>query len=413
MSRRGLDRGLLTAVGALVVYGLFVLYSAGQTDAPTDAAGAWVRQLVWIGLGVVGAVVVFRFNFRFLEWAAPAAYALGLLLLLALLIIGTGAGTATGTKSWLAIGGIRIGQPVEFAKLATILMLARYLANLREPPDTLRGLIAPAVLAGLPAVLVLVQPDLGSALVFAGILFGMLFWAGVRPLLLLLLASPVLSLVLAADTTLWGAWMVLLFVLILLGRAFVTEAVAIYLINSAMGVLAIILWNKLKPYQQARLTTFLNPEIDPAAAGYQAIQSRVAVGSGGWFGNGYTLGPQKRLAFLPEQGTDFIFSIVGEELGFVGVAVALGLFLALMVALVRIARRATEPFTSLVVFGIMALFLSHIVENVGMTINLTPITGIPLPFFSYGGSFTLATWVAVGLALRAAWDARLAGYAEM
>ncbi|MEK6598467.1 MAG: rod shape-determining protein RodA [Gemmatimonadota bacterium] len=413
MSRRGLDRGLLTAVGALLIYGLLVLYSAGQTDAPTDAAGAWVRQLIWIGLGVVTAFVVFRFSFRFLEWAAPMAYIIGLLVLLLTLAIGTGAGSAAGTRSWITIGGLRLGQPVEFAKLATILMLARYLSAFREPPESLRALLPASLIAGVPAVLVLLQPDLGSAIVFAGILFGMLYWAGVRPFLLLLLASPVLSLVLAIDTTLWGAWMVALFVIILLGRAFVTEGIAIYLINSAMGVLAIVLWDKLKPYQQKRLTTFLNPEIDPAAAGYQAIQSRVAVGSGGWFGHGLTQGPQKRLAFLPEQGTDFVFSIVGEELGFVGVLLALALFFFLLVCLIRIARRATEPFTSMVVFGIMALLLSHIFENVGMTVSLTPITGIPLPFFSYGGSFLLALSVAIGLCLRAAWDARLAGYADM
>ena len=145
--------------------------------------------------------------------------------------------------------------------------------------------------------------------------------------------------------------------------------------------------SRLAPYQQNRLLTFLNPEVDPRAAGYHAIQSRVAIGSGGWFGTGYTEGPQKRLAFLPEQHTDFIFPIVGEELGFVGVLVALGLFLALFLALLRIARRATDPFSSLVVFGILGLLFTHVFENVGMTVNLMPITGIPLPFFSYGGSF--------------------------
>lgn len=168
----------------------------------------------------------------------------------------------------------------------------------------------------------------------------------------------------------------------------------------------------MAPYQQNRLLTFLNPEIDPRAAGYHAIQSRVAIGSGGWFGNGFTLGPQKRLAFLPAQHTDFIFSVVGEELGFIGVMVALMLFLMLFLILLRIARRATDPFGSLAVFGVLALFFSHVFENVGMTVNLMPITGIPLPFFSYGGSFFLIASISIGLALRAAWDARLSGYAD-
>jgi rod shape determining protein RodA len=146
--------------------------------------------------------------------------------------------------------------------------------------------------------------------------------------------------------------------------------------NVAMGAIAMPLWTRLAPYQQNRLLTFLNPEVDPRAAGYHAIQSRVAIGSGGWFGTGYTDGPQKRLAFLPEQHTDFVFSVVGEELGFLGVFVALSLFLTLFLILVRIARRAPDPFSSLVVFGIVGLFFTHVFENVGMTVNLMPITGM-------------------------------------
>jgi rod shape determining protein RodA len=413
MSRRGLDRGLIVCTLALLVYGLVILYSAGQTDAPTNALGAWKRQLIWLGLGVLSVAVVFRVSYRLLEWAAPGVYVIAIILLLLTLVIGTGAGTASGTKSWLAVGGIRLGQPAEFAKLAAILMMARYLSAFKEPPNSVRALIVPSLIAGLPAVLVLAQPDLGSAIVFAGILFLMLFWAGVRPFLLLLLASPVVSLLLAGNTQLWGAWMVALFVALLVGRAFLSEAVTIYLVNSAMGVFALTLWNRLAPHQRLRLTTFLNPELDPSASGYQAIQSKVAVGSGGWFGNGLTQGPQKRLAFLPEQHTDFIFSVVGEELGFIGVLVALSLFFLLMLVLLRIARRATDAFASLVVFGILSLILTHVFENVGMTVNVTPITGIPLPFFSYGGSFLLVCSVAIGLALRAGWDGRQAGYADV
>jgi rod shape determining protein RodA len=413
MSRwRGPDRAVLLIVAALVGFGIAVLYSAGQTDVPTSAAGAWLRQVVWVGAGAVAAVVAFQTSPRVLEWAAPWIYGFSLLLLLVTLAIGTGAGTAASSHSWLAVGGGRIGQPSELAKLATILLLARYLSGLREPPETLRGLIAPCLIAGVPLLLVLAQPDLGSGIVFAGILFAMLFWAGVRPSLLLLLASPVISLLLAVDTRLWGAWMVLLAILLVLWRAFVSEGVLVYLVNSAMGVLAIVLWNRLKPYQQKRLSTFLNPDADPAQAGYQAIQSKVAVGSGGFTGNGYLQGPQKRLAFLPAQHTDFIFSVVGEELGFLGVLLALSLFFALFLALLRIARRATDPFGGLVVFGILGLFFTHLFENVGMTVSVMPITGIPLPFFSYGGSFLIASFLAVGLVLRVAWESRMAGYGD-
>jgi rod shape determining protein RodA len=398
---------------ALITFGVLMVYSAGQTDVPTSARGAWVRQIVWIGLATIAAAVAFRINSRLLEWGAPGIYALGLLLLMITLLVGTGAGSAASSKSWLQIGGIRIGQPVELAKLATILLLARYLSSLREPPDSLRRLVVPGMIAAVPFLLVLRQPDLGSAIVFVGILFGMLFWAGVSPRLLLLLASPVVSLLLAADTRWWGAWMLLLFFLLLLWRAYVAEGVLIYLVNAAMGVLAIMIWNNLKPYQQRRLTSFLNPESDPVSAGYHAIQSKVAIGSGGIFGNGFLDGPQKRLAFLPEQYTDFIFAVVGEELGFIGVMAALILFFIFFAILLRIARRATDPFSSLMVFGILALFFTHLFENVGMTINVMPITGIPLPFFSYGGSFLLGLGLALGLVLRVAWDSRLSGYAEI
>jgi rod shape determining protein RodA len=161
------------------------------------------------------------------------------------------------------------------------------------------------------------------------------------------------------------------------------------------------------------LLTFLNPEVDPRAAGYHAIQSKVAIGSGGWFGTGLTQGPQKRLAFLPEQHTDFVFSVVGEELGFIGVLVALSLFLALFLILLRVARRASDPFSSLVVFGIIGLWFTHVFENVGMTVNIMPITGIPLPFFSYGGSFFVICCLCLGLAARVSWDSRMSGYTEI
>jgi len=161
------------------------------------------------------------------------------------------------------------------------------------------------------------------------------------------------------------------------------------------------------------LLAFLNPDVDPRATGWHVIQSKVAVGSGGLIGKGFTEGTQKRLAFLPAQHTDFIFSVVGEELGFVGVLVALGLFGLLLFVLLRIARKATDPYSSLAVFGLAGLFFTHILENVGMTINLMPITGIPLPFFSYGGSFLLTCCLGIGIALRVAWESRQSGYAEL
>ncbi|MES2124605.1 MAG: rod shape-determining protein RodA [Gemmatimonadota bacterium] len=409
---RGLDRTLFAVVFALSVLGVIILYSAGQTDFHSDGDGKWIRQLIWLAIGVAAAAVSYRVSFRILEWAAPWAYAMGLALLVLTLAVGRGFGTGASSNSWLAIGNVRLGQPVELAKLATILMLARWFASRRDPPKTLRGMLPPVMIALIPAMLVLKQPDLGSAIVFAGILFPMLYWSGVAPSLLILLISPVISLLLAWNTALWSAWMVLLFVLLLIWRPFVFEAITVYLANSAMGVLYIVVWGKMAKHQQERLLSFLNPENYRKGPGYQAIQSKVAIGSGGWFGTGFTLGTQKRSGYIPEHWTDFVFAVVGEEFGFVGVVVVLGLLLALLFILIRIARRASDPYASLCVFGIVGLIFTHIYENIGMSVSLMPITGIPLPFFSFGGSFLVAMFLALGLAFRASGEARASSYLE-
>ena len=406
---RDLGRPFLLVLFLLATAGVLVLYSTGQTDIATVATGIWKRQLVFLSIAIVAGFVASRISPRLLEWGAPWLYAFALVLLALTLVLGTGAGTAAGTKSWIGIGGARL-QPAEFAKLATILMLARWFSNRREPPGTLIGLLPPILIAGLPALLVLAQPDLGSAIVFAGILFATLFWAGVSVPLLIFLASPVVSLLLAWSTVLWSLWMVALFVMLMVWRPFILESIAVYLTNSAMGVLAIVVWSRMAPYQKMRIISFINPEADPRGAAYQAVQSKVAIGSGGWFGNGFPQGSQKRSGYIPEHWTDFVFSVVGEEFGFVGVMLVLGLFLALLILMVQIARRAADPFSSLVVFGMVGLVFTHIFENIGMTVSIMPITGIPLPFFSYGGSFLLATGIAMGLAYRTAGEGRASGY---
>jgi len=410
---RQLDKGLVVAVLALALYGLATLYSAGQTDVPTFVATIWHRQLIWLGLGLIVAFRTFRTSPRMLEWATPWVYGTALFLLLLTLVIGTGAGTAAGTKSWITIGGHRLGQPAELAKIAVVLMLSRWLAALREPPTTLRQLIMPAIITFVPFGLVVLQHDLGSAIVFVAILFCMLFWAGTKPSVMVFVVSPVIAIALAFSTVAWAVWIAVLFALLLWWRPYLWEGVLVMAANVGMGIVALPMWNRLAPYQQHRLLAFLSPEVDPRATGWHVIQSRVAVGSGGLLGKGFTEGTQKRLAFLPAQHTDFIFSVVGEELGFVGVLVALCLFAWMLFGLLRVARKATDPFSSLCVFGIAGLFFTHIVENVGMTINLMPITGIPLPFFSYGGSFLLACSIGVGIALRVAWESRQSGYGEL
>ena len=407
---RGLDRSLVTVILLLSAYGLATLYSAGQTDVPTVAATIWHKQILWLLLGIGAAAFTFRLSPRLLEWATPYVYGIVAFILMLTLVVGRGAGTAASEKSWIAIGGVRLGQPAELAKLAVILMLARWLADRKEPPATLREMVVPCLILGLPFMLVVLQPDLGSAIVFIAIFFAMLAWSGTKMSLLVMLGSPAIGLILAFSTVVWGAWIVLLFGLLLLWRPYVWEGLTVMLGNIAMGVIALPFWRHLAPYQQNRLLVFLNPDVDPRATGWHVIQSKVAIGSGGLLGKGFTLGTQKRLAFLPAQHTDFIFSVVGEELGFLGVLMALVLFVWLLLILMRIARRATDPFTSLAVLGIGGMLFTHVVENVGMTVNLLPITGIPLPFFSYGGSFLLTCFLAMGICLRVAFESRQSGY---
>jgi rod shape determining protein RodA len=391
----------------LSAFGIAIVYSAGQTDVPIAyVAGAYKRQIVWFVIGLIGAFTFSRASIRLAEWMTPPLYWLGVVLLLVTLIFGSGAGTAASVKGWITIGGVRLGQPAELAKLTVVLMLAKVLAERREAPKSLLELWKPAVLVGIPWLLIMAQPDLGTGIVFIGIFFGMLFWSGVSWPLLVLVASPAVSLILAFSTGLWSAWFLILIAIVIKYRGYILEGVLIVVANVAMGVIAPILWENLAPYQQRRLLVFLDPSSDPRASGYHVIQSQVAIGSGGWFGNGFTLGTQKRLAFLPAQHTDFIFSVVGEELGFIGVSVALMLFLTLFLRVVRIASRSPDSFSSLVAFGLATSWFVHVLVNIGMTLNLMPITGIPLPFFSYGGSFMLASWLAVGLLVRISSEGR-------
>ncbi|HEX2185580.1 MAG TPA: rod shape-determining protein RodA [Chloroflexota bacterium] len=397
------DPVLFGLVIALSVFGIAMIYSAGVLDVPSGVVtGIWRQQLLWFTLALLCIPFILRIPVGWLEWAAQPAYALALVLLMLALFIGSGEGTAASTKSWIRFGPVGL-QPAEMAKIATALMLARVLGEWREPPRTLWGLWKPIVVVMLPMGLVMLQPDLGSALVFASILVWCLFWAGTPLATIFFLVSPVLSLFLSIDVWFWAVYIVaLLAVLVFRRDAFISEKATIWLANAMAGAAALPLWNKLQPYQKNRFMVFLDPMIDPRGAGYNLIQSRVAIGSGGWLGKGWTEGSQKRLAFLPEQHTDFIFSVVGEELGFLGVLFVLTCFGLIFWRLIRIAERSTDPFASLVPIGIFGSWFAHVLVNVGMTVGIMPVTGIPLPFISYGGSFLLVNLLAMAIVQRVA-----------
>jgi len=404
LDKWSIDARLVFAIMALSLFGIAMIYSAGVVRIPNPVtSGAWLRQSVWFALALVAFSLLSRVPLRWIEWVSVPSYVVSVVLLAATLVIGSGRGTAAGVKSWIDLGFISF-QPSELAKLSTILVLARLLSQRDSELTTLRDMLIPAALVSLPLGLVMLQPDLGTALAFVGILLAMLYWAATPVALLLLVASPAVGLVLAYDTLIWSG-----FILVVIGflylyrhRLFLFESVAVVVANFATATIASPLWNSLASYQQNRILVYLNPEVDPMGAGYQVIQSKVAVGSGGFGGQGFTLGNQKRFDFLPEQHTDFIFSVVGEELGFVGTALVLLAFGYILARLVRMAEGASDPFAGLVLLGIFGAWLVHIFVNVGMTIGVVPITGIPLPFVSYGGTFLFTSWVAVAIAVRVA-----------
>lgn len=398
------DPALFLAVLLMTAFGLAMIYSAGVLNIPSPVTeGAWIRQAQWVVIALVAFTVIRQIGPRWIEWIAVPAYVVSVLLLVATLIVGTGAGTAAGVKSFLDFGFIHF-QPSELAKLATILALARYLGSRPDDPTTIRSLVAPAAIVGVPLVLVILQPDLGTALAFVGILFAALFWAGTPIGLMALLLSPGVALVLSFDPRIWAAFFVLLVGALYLYRyrLLLVESLSVVLANLAAGTISTPLWNSLAGYQQNRILVFLDPSVDPRGAGYHVIQSMVAIGSGGPTGKGFTAGTQKRFDFLPEQQTDFIFSVIGEELGYLGTILTLSLFAFILYRLVRMAEGEADPFAGLVIFGIFGAWLVHIFVNVGMTVGMVPVTGIPLPFVSYGGTFLLMCWIAVGVAARLA-----------
>jgi rod shape determining protein RodA len=410
--QRVVDYPLVALALILSAFGIAMVYSAGQTDVPSALVlNLWKKQLLWLAIGIVSAYFASRASVRLLDWMTTPVYIATCAVLLLLLFVGSGSGTAASTKSWLAVGGVKLGQPAELAKIAVVLMLAKVLASRRDAPKSLLDLWWPSLVVGIPWLLIMAQPDLGTALVFIGIFFAMLFWSGASWQLLVLVASPAVSLMLAFRTDLWGAWFLLFIGLVVWYKPYIAEGVFIVLMNVAMGVVAPLAWDRLSPYQRGRFVSFLDPKSDPLHSGYHVLQSQVAIGSGGWIGKGFTAGTQKRLAFLPAQQNDFIFPVVGEELGFIGVTIALILFLLLFLRCVRVAARAKDSFASLIAFGLVATWFVHLVVNVGMSLNLMPITGIPLPFFSYGGSFMLACWIAVGVEVRLSAEGR--GKADM
>jgi rod shape determining protein RodA len=390
-----LDRVFVLALIALMLTGLVVVYSACQVEDGGSTAGLWVKQIAFAFAGLLllaGAAAVPPVAWERFSWLL---YGISLALLGFVLVAGDSAGGAT---RWIQLGGLRF-QPSELAKLATVLLMARVLAGRRRPAGSLPALALLTMVVLLPAALVLRQPDLGTALVFLVVAPPMLYWSGVSFPYLLLASTPVLSVICASSLPSWIVFSVFLLALAYFSRALLLERILYVALSVAAGIATPVLWGRLEPYQQQRIIAFLDPEKYSSGAGYQIIQSKVAIGSGGLTGVGFLDGTQKGLAFLPARHTDFVFSVVGEEFGFLGTVLVLALFTLLIVRGFRIAADSRDPFAGLTVVGILSMLAFQVFVNIGVTVGLVPVTGLPLPIFSYGGTSLLATMAGLGIVL--------------
>lgn len=400
---RGKDFDLTLFIVALVLslIGILLIYSARYySDNPAER-GIYVRQIIWILLGVSACLITFFIPLRIYEVFSYVLYFISMISLVLILLIGS---ARMGAARWISLGGFNI-QPSEFAKIATIFPLARYLAYSKRSIYSFKWLTTVVGLALLPVPLVLKQPDLGTSLVFFAILIAMLFWARVPLFYLFLIISPFISLICAFHWLSWALFFLLLITLLYRFKPRFIFSVSFIILNLAFGMVTPLVWNKLHDYQKQRIIVFLDPGRDPQGAGYQIIQSKVAIGSGGLLGKGYLQGSQTKLAFLPHQHTDFVFSVLGEEFGLWGGLILLGLFTFLLGKGIMIAQKARNTFASNVAIGLTAILGFQMLINVGMTLGVMPVTGLPLPFVSYGGSSLLLSWVIVGLllAINARW----------
>jgi len=384
------DVPLAIAALGLVVIGLFTVFSA--TSIPGAHQGLWVRQLWWAAAAVGAAWLVAAVPYRVYDSLAYPTYGISLALLVLVLVMGS---SAYGAKRWLDLGPLKF-QPSELAKIATVLVLARRFDDPKLKLDKFRHWFPALVIVLVPFALVLKEPDLGTSLSFPIILLAMFFWAGMPVGHLLLGLTPVFNVVLFFATgSLW--WFAgLLAVLLGAVRPRLAMVVAALVLNGAVAYAMPHVWNGLADYQKRRIQTFLDPGNDPYGAGYQIIQSRIAIGSGGAVGKGFLKGTQKALAFLPMRHTDFIYSVVGEEFGLLGTLTVVLLYAWLLMRGLRLAL-LSRGFASLMAIGLVTALFYHIMVNMLMTIGWAPVTGLPLPLISYGGTALIVNGIEIGL----------------
>ncbi|MFI5251855.1 MAG: rod shape-determining protein RodA [Bacteroidota bacterium] len=377
----------LLVMGALSVYS--ATYDAG-------ASKYFYRQLVWMGIGIVLMLIVMMIPFRTLQLLSYPIYIFSLFGLVAVLIAGK---TIAGSTSWFGVKGFGL-QPSEVVKATTVLAMASYLSGPKVQLNKFYQIIRASSFAIVPIILILLEPDMGTAVIYVGMVIVILFWAGISTFFIITVTAPGI----AALAALYGTTPFLIVVVILLITLLVLRenhflSAVSFSATVLVGISVQVIFGKLAPHQQKRILIFMNPDMDPLGAGYNVMQSKIAIGSGGLFGKGYLQGTQTQLNFLPAQWTDFIFCVPCEEFGFVGALLIITLLTALLLRGVYIAKTAKNRYASLVAIGVTSCLLVHTVINVGMSMGIFPVVGVPLPFMSYGGSNLLTNLMMGGLLL--------------
>ena len=392
---------------AVSIFGGFVILST-ELNQEQDK---WWWHLLVAGVGVLLGLIVARSRYENLQRWHWITYGLTNASLIAVMAVGV---SAKGAQRWINIFGFNV-QPSEFAKVGVIITLAALLH--KRTASTIPNFFRALAVTAVPWGLVFLQPDLATSLVFGAIVLAMLYWANANPGWLIILISPVVAAILFSMPWPWAEPYVLVegifftplgliwsFTMGLIGwrtlpwKRFGIGGIGALALNLLGGELGIFAWNNLlKEYQKGRITSFLDPEADPLGTGYHLIQSRIAIGAGEWFGWGPFNGPMTQLNFVPEQHNDFIFSAVGEQFGFMGCLVLLLAFCLICQRLLHVALTAKDNFGSLMAIGVLAMIVFQMAVNIGMTIGLAPVAGIPLPFMSYGRSAMLSNFIAIGL----------------
>jgi rod shape determining protein RodA len=387
------DLGLIIPVIVLMLIGLTAIYSS-TVNHPT-ASGNFQRQMVWAVASFIVFIVMYSIPTNTFRMIPVPAYLVSIALLVIVLFVGR---KISGAKSWLDLGFFGF-QPSELAKIGTILVMAAFLSRKNTNLDSFKDILIALSIGFVPVALILLEPDMGTAIVFMVLILTLIFWKGISLFGLFIVLSPAFVAVAALFGTVYFISAVLIVVVgLLLFRKDIFFSGSILALNLGAGFFTDFVYSALSPHQQKRIESFIDPMADPLGSGYNAIQAKVAIGSGGFLGKGFLQGNQTQLQYIPEQWTDFIFCVIGEEFGFLGTITTLILFFYMFFRLLRIASNAKDEFLSLVVIGVLAVYFTHLMVNVGMTVGILPVIGIPLPFVSYGGSSLLVNMFMLGIA---------------